>query len=291
MYTPHRSPPQGDYARIARAIAYLDAHADQQPSLGALAAHLGMSSGHLQRLFSRWAGVSPKRFLQALTVERAQRLLAEGRPVLEVADRVGLSSGSRLHDHFVALEATTPGEFGRGGEGLTIVWGVHATPFGDAFVAQTPRGVCAVAFVDDAPTRANARDRLVVRWPHAVLREDQVSTADVAKRMFAEVPPDGRPLSLHVAGTNFQVSVWRALLAIPPARAVTYGGLAAALGRPGASRAVGSAVGANPVALFIPCHRVIARHGGLGGYRWGTTRKRIIQLHERLRQPVRPSPG
>ncbi|WP_421341242.1 bifunctional transcriptional activator/DNA repair enzyme AdaA [Aeromonas veronii] len=271
-----------DYARIADAIRFIASQVERQPTLDEIAAHVHLSPFHFQRLFSRWAGVTPKRYLQVLTLERAKALLQESRPLLEVADTLGLSSGSRLYDHFVQLEAVTPGEYKQRGAGLVIDHGVHDTPFGQAFVALTPRGVCNFSFLDekapDAPLANLARN-----WPEAELREAPSRTQGVIHTMFEGSKAPDRPISLHVSGTNFQISVWRALLQIPPAKVVSYAQVASAIGNPKAARAVGLAVGANPVALMIPCHRVIQQNGKLGGYHWGETRKQAIHAWEAAR--------
>ncbi|WP_054544776.1 bifunctional transcriptional activator/DNA repair enzyme AdaA [Aeromonas dhakensis] len=271
-----------DYARIADAIRFIASQVARQPTLDEIAAHVHLSPFHFQRLFSRWAGVTPKRYLQVLTLERAKALLQESRPLLEVADTLGLSSGSRLYDHFVQLEAVTPGEYKQRGAGLVIDHGVHDTPFGQAFVALTPRGVCNFSFLDDrAPQTPLAT--LAQSWPAAELREAPSRTQGVIHTMFDGSKTPDRPISLHVSGTNFQISVWRALLQIPPAKVVSYAQVASAVGNPKAARAVGLAVGANPVALMIPCHRVIQQNGKLGGYHWGETRKQAIHAWEAAR--------
>lgn len=273
-----------DYDRIAKAIAFIADRVEKQPTLEEIAAHLHLSPFHFQRLFCRWAGVTPKRFLQVLTVERAKRLLREAQPLLAVSDALGLSSGSRIYDHFVQLEAVTPGEFRTRGAGLLIRFAVHETPFGPAFVAMTPRGVCHFAFVDGGGIDGEL-SALQAQWPLAELREDGRASLAVIAAMFG--PPGDReprlPISLHVSGTNFQVSVWKALLNIAPATVASYAQVAAAVGRPTAAHAVGQAVGANPVALLIPCHRVIRESGELGGYHWGNPRKRAIQAWEQAR--------
>ena len=271
-----------DYARIADAIRFIASQVERQPTLDKIAAHVHLSPFHFQRLFSRWAGVTPKRYLQVLTLERAKALLQESRPLLEVADTLGLSSGSRLYDHFVQLEAVTPGEYKQRGAGLVIDHGVHDTPFGQAFVALTPRGVCNFSFLDEkAPETPLAA--LAHSWPEATLQEAPSRTQNVINTMFDGSKAPDRPISLHVSGTNFQISVWRALLQIPPAKVVSYAQVANALGNPKAARAVGLAVGANPVALMIPCHRVIQQNGKLGGYHWGETRKQAIHAWEAAR--------
>lgn len=271
-----------DYARIADAIRFIASQVARQPTLDEIAAHVHLSPFHFQRLFSRWAGVTPKRYLQVLTLERAKALLQESRPLLEVADTLGLSSGSRLYDHFVQLEAVTPGEYKQRGAGLVIDHGVHDTPFGKAFVALTQRGVCNFSFLDDRAPQAPLA-ALAQRWPAAELREAPSRTQEVIHTMFDGSKTPDRPLSLHVSGTNFQISVWRALLQIPPAKVVSYAQVASAVGNPKAARAVGLAVGANPVALMIPCHRVIQQNGKLGGYHWGETRKQAIHAWEAAR--------
>ncbi len=271
-----------DYDRIARAISFITRHASSQPSLEEIAAHVGLSPFHFQRMFGRWAGVTPKRFLQALTVERAKHLLEESRPLLEVSDSVGLSSGSRLHDHFVQLEAATPGDFKLQGAGLTVEYGVHDTPFGKVLIAVTARGICGLEFLDGEDASAGLA-RLRGKWPRAVMRENSARTAAVAGAMFSRNGTPDRPLSLYVAGTNFQINVWRALLRIPPGKAASYSEVAAAAGRPGAARAAGRAVGDNPVPFLIPCHRVIRQSGELGGYRWGEIRKHALHAWEAAR--------
>lgn len=268
-----------DYDRIAAAIGFITQRVDSQPTLEEVAAHVHLSPFHFQRLFSRWAGVTPKRFLQVLTVERAKQLLRNQHSLLDVSGALGLSSGSRLYDHFVRLEAATPGEYKGGGNEMNIDYAVHDTPFGKAFIAMTGRGICAFAFLDgeDIDTHLSA---IRSDWPLAVLRNTDKRTLATVTRMFSAPLRSDRPLSLHVSGTNFQVSVWKALLQIPPATVTTYSQVASAIGRPGAARAVGRAVGANPIAFLIPCHRVIRQTGELGGYRWGPTRKHAIHAWE-----------
>lgn len=276
-----------DYQRIGRAIRYLEEHAADHPDLEQVAEHVGLSKYHFQRLFRRWAGVSPKRFLQLLTVEHAKELLRAGAPVLTTTWETGLSSPGRLHDLFVAVEAMTPGEFGADGAGLEIAWGVHDSPFGAALVACTQRGVCRLRFLDADPTNGLAADPeadLLAEWPAARVVADAGRTREIARRLFER--SDGaaaRPLPLLVRGTNFQVQVWRALLAIPEGSATTYGRLAVALGRPGAARAVGAACAANRIAWAIPCHRVLRESGALGGYAWGLDRKRAMLAWEGAR--------
>lgn len=264
-----------DFDRVARAIRFLTEHAEQQPSLAQLADHLGLSPFHLQRLFRRWAGVTPKQFLQLLTVQRARQLLAD-QPVLAVSESVGLSSGGRLYDHFVSLEAMTPGEARGGGAGLVIDTAIHNTLYGPALIAMTPRGICALDFITCADENAVASVK--ARWPAAEVRPDPARTRVVAEALAGHA---GEPLwPLHVQGTNFQISVWRALLGTRAGQLTSYARLAAQTGRAGAARAVGQAVAANPVAVLIPCHRVIRETGVLGGYRWGVPRKQAMLLRE-----------
>lgn len=271
-----------DYDRIAEAISFITSRVSGQPTLQEIAGHLHLSPYHFQRLFCRWTGVTPKRFLQVLTLERSKQLLSESKSVLEVSDSLGLSSGSRLYDHFVHLEAVTPGEYKMGGAGLTIEYAAQDTPFGAAFIATTPRGICSFAFLENAEIDERVLD-LQEKWPRAILFENRRTTHAVTKAMFAGGKKLGSPISLYVSGTNFQINVWKALLQIPPAMVVSYSQVANAIGSPGSARAVGMAVGNNPVAFLIPCHRVIQQSGGLGGYHWGTTRKQAIHAWESAR--------
>ncbi|MCW5569402.1 MAG: methylated-DNA--[protein]-cysteine S-methyltransferase [Dokdonella sp.] len=263
--------PVRDYERIARAIAYLRRHTARQPALAEVADHVHLSEHHFQRLFTQWAGVSPKRFLQYLTVEDAKARLAASRNVLDLAGDVGLSGPGRLHDLFVTLEAMSPGEARAGGAGLEIRYGVHDTPFGPCVIAATPRGVCGLHFAEGD---GSGEARLRKDWPEARLIEDRETTALIARRIFDPLAAHaGAPLALLVKGTNFQVQVWRALLRIPPGALSTYGAIAQHLGRPSAARAVGNAVGANPIGYLIPCHRVIRKTGAFSDYHWGRPRK------------------
>jgi AraC family transcriptional regulator of adaptative response/methylated-DNA-[protein]-cysteine methyltransferase len=275
-----------DYSRIEKAILYLDAHAREQPSLGDVARHLGLSAFHCHRLFRRWAGITPKDFLQIATLRRAKTLLRESRPVLEAALDAGLSGPGRLHDVFVAIEAMTPGEYRRRGEGLTIRWGVHDTPAGAALFAVTDRGICAIRFLGQGRAGREELADLRKEWPRARLERSAEGTAFAAREVSARMlgRPEGR-LSVLLRGTPFQVKVWQALLAIPPGAASTYAGVAALAGRPAAHRAAASAIAANAVAYLIPCHRVLRSTGALGGYRWGEPRKRaLLALEQRSAQ-------
>ena len=268
-----------DYERIAKAIDFLVENAESQPSLKKIAASVHLSPFHFQRLFSNWVGVTPKRFLQTLTVERAKELLALSEPLEVVSDAVGLSTSSRLHDHFIQLEAVTPGQYKSAGLGLEILFGIHQTIFGDCLIAATDRGICKLAFVDagDIDEELSTLQR---QWPEAKISEDQQRTADIAKVIFHSDQNANRPISLQVRGTNFQVMVWRALMQIPQGRLQSYSSIAEAIGKPSATRAVGTAIGANPIAFLIPCHRVVRQSGAIGGYRWGVTRKHAIHTWE-----------
>jgi AraC family transcriptional regulator of adaptative response/methylated-DNA-[protein]-cysteine methyltransferase len=267
------------YQQVARAIAFVRTNSPRQPRLAEVAAHVGLSESELQRRFSQWAGISPKRFLQYLTKEHAKRALREAPNVLEATYAAGLSSPGRLHDLLVASEAVSPGEHRAQGRGVEMRYGWAPTPFGEALAALTPRGVCKLAFIGTAGRDAS-RDELIAEWPLAAIRRDDAAAVDVTQRIFSDVPSAG-PLHVWVRGSNFQIKVWEALLRVPPGELVSYGDLARAIGSPGAARAVGSAVGANPVAVLIPCHRVIRASGDLGDYRWGLERKATLIAHER----------
>lgn len=270
-----------DYERIEAAIRFLDARADQQPELGALARAAGLSEFHFQRLFTRYVGISPKRYLQYLTLEHAKALLAGSRPVLDAAYESGLSGPGRLHDLFVTYEAMTPGEYRRRGADLEIAYGVHPSPFGDCLLLLTERGLCGLGFAD-RDGQADTLGEFRRRWPAARYVEAPERTAPLVTRIFARVP-GGDPLRLLVRGTAFQLKVWEALLRIPPGAVTSYTDLASAIGHPGSARAVGGAVGANPVSFLIPCHRVIRDNGTIHGYEWGVPRKRAILAWEAAR--------
>jgi AraC family transcriptional regulator of adaptative response/methylated-DNA-[protein]-cysteine methyltransferase len=269
-----------DYDRIARAITYISARVNDQPSLDEIAAHVHLSPFHFQRLFSRWAGVTPKRFLQILTLEHGKNLLQASKTLLEVTDGIGLSSSSRLYDHFVQLEAATPGDYKNKGKGLMIEYGTHATPFGEFLVAVSARGICRAAFLDYTSMEQELAE-LRQTWPLASLGHNATTARHVIDSMFGKSTTLTRPLSLYVTGTNFQVAVWRALLRIPMGTVMNYAQLAATLDKPRAARAVGNAIAANPIAFQIPCHRVIQQTGAIGKYHWGPTRKQAILLWEK----------
>ena len=267
-----------DYERIARVIRYLDEHHDSQPSLGLLARQAGLSESHFHRLFHRWAGVTPKDFLQCLTVEFAKVRLRESANVLDASLETGLSGPGRLHDLMVTLEAASPGEFKNGGEGLSIHWGLTESPFGTCSLGWTARGLCHLAF-GDLPAGTGAPAELKAHWPGAELGRCDRTARIRAKEIFS---PGSRktPLRAFVRGSQFQIKVWRALLKIPPGCLASYGRIARAIGAPTATRAVGTACGRNAIAFLIPCHRVIRETGIVQGYRWGTTRKRAILARE-----------
>jgi AraC family transcriptional regulator of adaptative response/methylated-DNA-[protein]-cysteine methyltransferase len=265
-----------DYTRVEQAIRFLDANTQRQPELREIAESVGLSEFHFQKLFTRWVGISPKRFLQFLTKENAKRLLEDSTNLLDAAYEVGLSGPGRLHDLFITCEAVTPGEYKARGEGLTIRYGFHPSPFGECLLATTPRGICSLAFVEKRDRRA-ALDELRRQWSKAVLVEDPLVTRPLVRRIFnRDASSLQSSLALLLRGTNFQIKVWEALLRIPPGRVVTYEDIAAFLGKPTASRAVGGAVASNPIPVLIPCHRVIRKVGEFGNYRYGPARKKAL---------------
>jgi AraC family transcriptional regulator of adaptative response/methylated-DNA-[protein]-cysteine methyltransferase len=264
-----------NFHRIGKVIAHIDRNAERQPALAELARVAGLSVFHFSREFRRWAGLSPTRYLRTLSLAAAKRELDGRGSVLSAAWAAGLSGGGRLHDLFVQFDAVTPGEYKTGGAGLALTHGFANSPFGRIHVATTARGIAWLAFVDGSDRRAEAV--LAARWPRATLARDDAAAARIARQVFVE--RSGR-IVLAPMGTNFQVKVWRALLELGGRGATNYGALAEAIGHPGASRAVGQAVGANPVAWLIPCHRVLRRDGELGGYHWGVERKRAMLAWE-----------
>ncbi len=276
-----------DYYRIEQAIAFLDANVQTQPALNDIAAHVGLSEYHFQRIFTRWVGISPKRFLQFLTKERAKQMLEQSRSLLDVAYESGLSGPGRLHDLFVACEAVTPGEYKAHGAGLTIVYGFHPTPFGECLLAQTSRGICGLSFVENG-NRDKVLGEMRRRWKNSEMRENSVETRPLVNRIFAPFPyadpqseaASREKISLFLSGTNFQIKVWEALLRIPSGSVVSYEDLAVHIGMPRAARAVANAVANNPIPVIIPCHRVIRKVGDFGGYRYGTARKKALLVWE-----------
>ncbi|MBS3649712.1 bifunctional helix-turn-helix domain-containing protein/methylated-DNA--[protein]-cysteine S-methyltransferase [Pseudaminobacter sp. 19-2017] len=270
------TPDGGDYSVVRRVIEKISLDYRDQPSLEALAAEVGETPTGLQKLFTRWAGLSPKAFLQAVTLNHARRLLDGGLPLLETALEIGMSGPGRLHDLFVTHEAMSPGDYKSRGAGLTIRYGYHISPFGIALIMVTDRGLAGLSFNDPGEERAAFAD-MSGRWPNAAYVEDMAATAPYAARIFdpARWRAD-QPLRVVMIGTDFQMSVWQALLKIPMGRARSYSAIAAEIGRPGASRAVGAAIGANPLSFVVPCHRALGKSGALTGYHWGLTRKRAI---------------
>ncbi|HEX6558982.1 MAG TPA: methylated-DNA--[protein]-cysteine S-methyltransferase [Longimicrobiales bacterium] len=273
---------RSDYQVVEAAIAYLEAHYAAQPELADVAAHVHLSEAHFQRVFRRWAGISPKRFVQFLTAEHARRLLSGSASVLDASYAVGLSGGGRLHDLMINVHAATPGEIKSGGTGVAIDYGIHDTPFGRALVATTARGICALAFIN-GPDADQPLHELRRRWPQATISENPARTQRAARMAFGQ---ESGELSLFLKGTNFQIRVWEALLRIPAGQAATYEEIARQIGRPTALRAVGAAIGQNPVGYLIPCHRVLRKSGVFGDYHWGSTRKKAILAWESSRALV-----
>ena len=288
--TPVSAQAVADYDRVRRIIAFLTARAQHQPSLEDIAAHVGLSASHVHALFRRWAGLSPKAFLAAVTLDHAKRLLRDEASVLDTALETGLSGPSRLHDLFVTHEAMSPGEWKAGGEGLVLRYGFHPSPFGEALVVTTPRGLAGLGWVDakegagradtdgkPAGGREGALADMARRWPRAEFVQDQAVTAPYGARAFdpAQWRAD-RPLRVVLIGSDFEVRVWETLIGIPVGRATTYSDVAASIGKPKAARAVGAAVGRNPISFVVPCHRVLGKSGSLTGYHWGLTRKQAI---------------
>jgi AraC family transcriptional regulator of adaptative response/methylated-DNA-[protein]-cysteine methyltransferase len=269
-----------DYERIARVIRYLNEHHAEQPDLADLAKQARLSPFHFHRLFSAWAGVTPKDFLQCLTLAHVKESLQNGKSILDSALDAGLSGPGRAHDLCVNLEAASPGEMKSGGAGWTLIAGFTETPFGKSLIAESPRGICHLAFFEPGSTEA-AWAELHENWPNAGVRRNDSSAAKLAAQIFTRPVRHLRPaLRAFVQGTPFQLRVWRALVQIPPGHLTSYGRIAVSLDMPGAARAVGSAVGANSLAYLIPCHRVIRETGVIGDYRWGSVRKRALLVWE-----------
>lgn len=271
------TPEGSDYETVRQVIEIMTVDYRDQPSLEMIAARMGRSPTQLQKTFTRWAGLSPKAFLQAVTLDHAKRLLRQEQlPLLETSIEVGMSGPGRLHDLFVTHEAMSPGEWKAKGEGLTIRWGYHVSPFGLALVMVTDRGLAGVAFAD-AGEEAPCFEDMAQRWPKANYVEDVAATMPYAARIFEpQAWRCDQPLRVVLLGTDFQVRVWKSLLKIPFGKAVTYSDIAQDIGQPTASRAVGAAVGANPISFVVPCHRALGKSGALTGYHWGLTRKRAM---------------
>ncbi|RAI99452.1 AraC family transcriptional regulator of adaptative response/methylated-DNA-[protein]-cysteine methyltransferase [Chitinophaga skermanii] len=262
-----------NYDRMAAAIAYLAQNFRKQPALEEVAKEVHMSEFHFQRVFTEWAGVSPKKFLQYLTTNYLKSRIKDATNISEAADWAGLSAQSRVYDLFVTLEAVTPQEFKEAGRGVTIHYGFQATPFGECFIAVTNRGICGLEFIQEENHQA-ILENFKKDWKNAIFKEDSQLAASYVQKIFHG---DGKEkLNVIVKGTNFQVKVWEALLRIPPGELTTYSQIAQSIEKAGAERAVGNAVGSNPIAFLIPCHRVIRKEGALGGYHWGITRKQAI---------------
>ena len=280
-----------DFTRVARAIGYIDEHFREQPRLATIAAAARLSEFHFNRLFRRWAGVTPRQYLAFVTAHAAHRTLAGPASVLDAAYTLGLSGPGRLHDLLVTLDAVTPGEVKTAGLGIRMSYGFVPTPFGTALLASTPRGISHLAFVEPGGESA-ALDELSMRWPNARKHRNDDVVGQLSRRIFegsGARSDHAGALRLSVRGTNFQIKVWRALLELGSAAPTTYAALAQAVGAAGAAQAVGNAVGANPIAWLIPCHNVLRKDGALGGYRWGSERKRAMLAWSSLRA-FRPAP-
>jgi AraC family transcriptional regulator of adaptative response/methylated-DNA-[protein]-cysteine methyltransferase len=265
-----------DYDVVRRAIGHIRGHWREQPEIDAIAEAAGVTPTELHHLFRRWAGLTPKAFLQALTLDGARQLLRDSASVLDATYEVGLSGPGRLHDLFVTHEAMSPGEWKSGGEGLTVFFGFHPSPFGSALVMATERGLAGLAFADPGEERAALAD-MKARWPRAAYVEDSARTAAIARRIFDSSQwQQDKPLRVVLIGTDWEVRVWETLLQIPMGRLTTYSDIASKIRKPAAARAVGTAVGKNPVSFVVPCHRVVGKSGDLTGYHWGITRKRAM---------------
>ena len=276
MHVPSLATAAADYDVVRRTIAHIRGNWRAQPDVATIARAVGVSATDLHHLFRRWCGLTPKAFLQALTLHHARELLRASASVLDAAYEVGLSGPGRLHDLFVTHEAMSPGEFKSGGEGLTLTYGYHPSPFGTALVMTTPRGLAGLALADPGKERAALRD-MTSRWPKARYVEDFAATAATARRIFdPSLWRRDQPLRVVLIGTDFEVRVWERLLEVPMGRLISYSDLAARAGTPRAARAVGAAVGRNPVCFVVPCHRVVGKSGELTGYHWGLTRKRAM---------------
>ena len=266
-----------DYLLVRDAILFIKDHALEQPPLEEIAHHVGLDPTQFHKLFSRWAGLTPKAFLQSLTLDHAKRLLDDNNSVLQTSFKTGLSGSGRLHDLFVQYEALSPGEYARKGDGLLMNYGFHDSPFGLALLMMTKRGIAGLGFADGDDQRGEALQDMMRRWPKATYIEDETITGPAASRIFSTANwQAAQPLRVVLIGSDFELSVWKSLLQIRPGQCVTYGELAANIDKPLAHRAVGSAVGRNPISFVVPCHRVLRKGGGLGGYHWSLPRKQAI---------------
>ena len=281
LSTPDNFLDSRDFTRMTRVIGYLGQHWPEQPSLTRIAAQAGLSVFHFNRLFRRWAGITPKRYLEVLTGRAALRALDSEPTVLDAAHAVGLSGAGRLHDLMVTLEAASPGELRAGGAGLHIVAGVSDSPFGRLFIAESQRGICAMSFVESLSGERAALANLTKRWPRARIATDNARALHLAANIFVRTA-DSAALRLHAPGSNFQIKIWQALLDLGRDQLTTYSDIARAAGQARAARPAGNAVGANPIAWLIPCHHVLRADGGIGGYRWGVERKRAMLAWESL---------
>jgi AraC family transcriptional regulator, regulatory protein of adaptative response / methylated-DNA-[protein]-cysteine methyltransferase len=282
--------PTADYDHVRRALEFMTRRWRDQPTIAEIAAHVGVTDGHLHHVFRRFAGLTPKAFLQALTLDHAKRLLSRDANLLDASLELGLSGPSRLHDLFVTHESLSPGEWKTGGAGMRLVFGYHPSPFGEAIIVASARGLAGLGWVDDKVSAGTAADTgkpaggregamadMRRRWPNAIFVEDRPGTARYAKRIFdPESWSNEEPLRVVMLGSDFEIRVWSALLRIPLGGATTYGAIAERIGKPGAARAVGAAVGRNPISFVVPCHRVLGSTGALTGYHWGLSRKQAI---------------
>lgn len=272
----HPADARDDYARVRDALQFVTDRARRQPSVEEIAAHVGLSPTQLHHLFKRWAGLTPKAFLQAVTIDHARRLLRDNASILDASLELGLSGPGRLHDLFVTQESMTPGEYKAGGRGLVLAYGYHHSPFGEAIAVVAPRGLAGLGFLDDG-RRDLALADMRRRWPQAEFVEDETATAPFVRRAFhPELWRPDCPLRVVLIGSDFELRVWQTLLNVPLGTATSYASLAARIGKPGAARAVGAAVGRNPISFVVPCHRVMGSTGALTGYHWGIARKQAI---------------
>ena len=264
-----------DYRRIENAIQFIEANFKDQPSLDQIAQSVHLSKYHFDRLFKRWAGISPVQFMQFITLDYTKKQLVKSKSILETALDAGLSGPGRLHDLFVTFDAVTPGEFKKQGEGLSVSYGFGQSPFGNCLLATTRRGICFLGFAEERG-REKSLDQLFQTWPGCEFKESPESIAPIIKQIFSTDKKNSRPFNLEIKGTNFQINVWKALLTIPRGCVVSYQDIAAHIGNPKAFRAVANAIAANPISFLIPCHRVITKSGAIHKYRWGAPRKKAL---------------